>query len=401
MLKAVLPCLIATCAIAQQDPVGQLQKKLADGSLKLAYDQEFGYLPDLLKALRVPTSSQGLVFSKTSLQLHHIHPQAPRAIYFNDDVYVGYVQGGDVIEVVSVDPQHGSLFFSLEQDPAIKPVFTKREDCLQCHQSQKTFDIPGLLLRSVWTLSSGYPDFKQGGFAGDERSPMKERWGGWYVSGTVENDAHMGNQVLRGELEPVDLSKGADVVNLDKLVNTNRYLTPHSDIIALLVLQHQVRVHNLLARTNTQSREVLAQNASLAKMFELKPGEWTDSTRRRIDRMVDELAQALLFQGEYQLKGRIRGTSSFAEEFSKLGPRDSKGRSFRDFDLNSRLLKYPCSWLVYSEAFDSLLPEIKTRVYGRMRGLLNRPEGRATLEILAETKPDFETQPTAAVQPVR
>jgi len=136
-------------------------------------------------------------------------------------------------------------------------------------------------------------------------------------------------------------------------------------------------------------------------MFELKPGEWTDSTRRRIDRMVDELAQALLFQGEYQLKGRIRGTSAFAEEFSKLGPRDSKGRSFRDFDLNSRLLKYPCSWLVYSEAFDSLLPEIKTRVYGRMRELLNRPEGRATLEILAETKPDFETQPTAAVQPVR
>lgn len=385
---------IATGVLAQEielrDPVTKLQKQIADGKVQLSFHQELGYLPSLLKALKISESSQGLVFSKTSLQLHHIHPQAPRALYFNDDVYVGYTTGGDLLEIASIDPDRGPVFFGLEQNQAEKPKFQRREDCLQCHQSPRTFDMPGLLVRSVWTLPSGYPDFKQGGgFNTTDSSPMKERWGGWYVSGTLESDVHMGNQVLRGEPESVDLSHGANVTDLEKLLDTDRYLTPHSDLVALMVLEHQAQLHNLITRANLGSRTALEQNKAIAEMFGLKPGEWTDSTKRRIKTVTEALVKGLLFRDEYRLKGRVEGTSSFAEEFQKLGPFDSKKRSLRDLDLETRLLKYPCSWLIYSESFDALLPEIKAVIYARMKELLDNPEGRATLEILKETKPGF------------
>ncbi len=381
-----------------KDPVSILHEKIQKGEEKFAFHQELGYLPAILKALKIPESSQGLVFSKTSLQLHRIHPQAPRAIYFNDDVYVGYVAGGDLIEIASVDPDKGSIFYVIEQEPTAKPVFSKRDDCLQCHQSQKTFDVPGLLLRSVWTLPNGYPDFKHGGgFFGDDTAPMKHRWGGWYVSGVIENDVHMGNFLLRGIPEEADLSRTSNITDLDKLVNTNRYLTPHSDIVALMALQHQVQVHNLITRANIGSRTALEQNAAVAEMFELKPGQWTESTKRRVNTVTEALVQALLFQDEYELKGKITGTASFVEEFQKLGPFDSKGRSVRQFDLNTRMLKYPCSWLIYSEAFDALLPEVREIIYSRMYELLNTDAKRETLEILLETKPSFK----AAVQKIQ
>lgn len=372
------------------DPVAQLQEKISAGSVKLAYDQEYGYLPSLLNQLKIPIDSQGLVFSKTSLQLHRIHPQSPRAIYFNDDVYVGYVSGGDVIEIASVDPDRGSLFYSLEQEPASKPSFKQRDDCLQCHQSQKTLDIPGLLIRSVWTLPDGYPDFKNGGgFISDDRSPLKERWGGWYVSGTHQNDFHMGNQVLRGAPDAVDLRVGANVTDLDRLVNTNRYLTPHSDLVALMILEHQATMHNLLTKLNTESRSILEQNTAIAKAFGLKPGEWTESTQRRIHNLVEAAVKYMLFREEYPLKGKIEGTSSFAAEFQKLGPHDPEGRSLRQLDLETRLLKHRCSWLIYSTSFDALLPEVKSRVYRRMQELLDNPQDRATLDVLKATKPEF------------
>lgn len=410
MMRSALAAFIISAAVLAEspkidpnDPVAQLQEKLLKGEARLTFHPELGYLPSLLKALKIPESSQGLVFSKTSLQLHRIHPQAPRAIYFNDDVYVGYVSGGDLIEIASVDSNKGSVFYVLEQDPEIKPAFSKRDDCLQCHQSQKTFDVPGLLLRSVWTLPNGYPDFKHGGgFFGEDAAPMKDRWGGWYVSGKIENDVHMGNFLLRGAPETADLTSTSSVTDLDKLVNTNRYLTPHSDIVALMALQHQVEIHNLITRANLGSRAALEQNAAIAEMFELKPGQWTDSTKRRINTVTEALVKGLLFQGEYQLKGKVTGTSSFEEEFQKLGPFDSKGRSVRQFDLNTRMLKYPCSWLIYSEAFDALAPEVKEIVYKRIYEILNTETGKDTLQILVETKPAFReavekiTQPQAA-----
>ena len=102
-----------------------------------------------------------------------------------------------------------------------------------------------------------------------------------------------------------------------------------------------------------------------------------------------------------RLTDRITGTSSFAADFSARGPRDSKGRSLRDFDLKTRLFRYPCSYLIYSRAFDSLPKEVKEYIYQRLWEIFNgrrtgkedpqltSADGKAIVEILSETKQDL------------
>ncbi len=377
-----------------RDAVTLLQKRIDKGEVRLAWDREFGYLPALLKALQVPIASQGLVFSKTSLQIHRIHPQTPRAIYFNDEVYVGYVPGGDVLEVSAVDPVKGGAFFTLDQEEKPKLRLQKRDDCLQCHASPKTLGVPGHLVRSVWTQASGYPLFTVGGYMNDHNSPMKERFGGWYVTGTTANAVHMGNQVLReGDVpESLRLADGANVNDLNTRFSTNRYLAPHSDVVALLVLSHQAHMHNLIARANLESRIALEQNAAIGKALGLKPGEWTESTQRRIHSVCEALVRYMLFRDEPALPGAVRGTSDFAAQFQAAGRRDAKGRSLRELDLEHRLFRYPVSWLIESEAFDSLPAEVRAYVYRRIRETLSAsgtPRDRTALEILSQMKPEF------------
>ena len=88
-------------------------------------------MESVLKALDVPTESQVLVFSKTSFQASRIVPRLPRALYFNDHVSVGFVRGGDVLEIASVDPKQGVIFYTLDQQPAEKPQFLLQTD--NCH----------------------------------------------------------------------------------------------------------------------------------------------------------------------------------------------------------------------------------------------------------------------------
>jgi hypothetical protein len=177
----------------KEDPVAQLQQRLDRGEVLLEYAPPGGYLLSVLKQLQIPVSSQVLVFSKTSFQQHRIAPETPRALYFNDSAYVGWVQGGDVVEVSAVDPERGGMFYSLDQRKSTKPKFIRREECLQCHASPKTLGVPGHLVRSVFPNWEGFPQLQAGSFLTDHSSPLKERWGGWYVTGTHGAQRHLGN----------------------------------------------------------------------------------------------------------------------------------------------------------------------------------------------------------------
>jgi hypothetical protein len=106
--------------------ITQLQKRVDSGEVKLLFTDDHGYLPSVLKELKVPVSSQMLVFSKTSLQRDRISPRTPRALYFNDDVYIGFCRLGEVMEVSVADPTLGTIFYSLQQEPASKPKFQVR-----------------------------------------------------------------------------------------------------------------------------------------------------------------------------------------------------------------------------------------------------------------------------------
>jgi hypothetical protein len=386
-----------------RDRISALQKSITNGDLSLKYDPTSGYLESVLKALDIPLSSQVLVFSKTSFQASLISPHTPRALYFNDDVSVGYVRGGEVLEVAAADPERGIIFYTLDQEDRTKPQFARQDQCLQCHASGSTLGVPGLLVRSVYPDRRGLPVFQAGSFITDHRSPFKERWGGWYVTGTHGDQVHMGNTSMESEDKPDTFvpSRGSNVTDLSKRFNTDAFLTPHSDIVALLVLEHQTRMQNLLTRVGFEARMALADQDAMNSALGEPKGNMRESTVRRIRLAADELVTYMLFADEDLLTHPVQGTSGFQDEYPKRGPRDQKGRSLRDLDLKTRLLRYPCSPLIYSEAFEALPDAARERIYERLSEVLSgkdtspafakitAADRQAVSEILLDTKPAF------------
>jgi hypothetical protein len=356
------------------DPIAALQKKIDAGKLKLAYDPKTGYLPALLEALKVPVSSQTLVFSKTSFQRSLIGPDTPRALYFNDDVYVGYVQGGDVIEITATDPHKGPIFYTLRQRTRGTPTFARQTDaCLQCHASSMTQDLPGHLVRSVYPDADGQPILSAGSFRTNASSPLKQRWGGWYVTGRTGSQVHMGNVISRNkdDVESADFTAGTNVTSLSDRVDVAPYLSPHSDVVALMVMEHQIQVHNLITRANVLTRITLQDAVELNKALNRPADFRSDSTTSRLKNAVEPLLKAMLFSEEVPLTDKVEGTSTFAADFAKCAPRDAKGRSLRDLDLETRLFKHPLSYQIYTEAFDALPPAAKDQFYTRLNEVLS------------------------------
>lgn len=383
--------------------VSKLQEKLDRGEVKLDYDKELGYLRGILGALDVPAESQSLVFSKTSLQLRRISPHTPRAIYFNDDLYLGYCRAGDVMEVSVADPRLGTVFYTLDQrSPEKPPQFTRQtENCLVCHSSSRTEGVPGHLVRSLFVDRGGQPILSAGSRTVNHTTPFEQRWGGWYVTGEHGKQQHLGNFIADKDVQPnaVKNEKGLNVESLEKHFATEHYLTPHSDIVALMVLEHQTFVHNQITHANFATRQALEYDQMMSQVLEKKEGERLESTTRRIASAGEKLVDALLFVEEAPLTAQVRGTSGFAERFAERGPRDSKGRSLREFDLTKRMFKYPCSYLIYSESFDALPSEVREYVSTRLTEVLDGKDAspkfahlssedrRAIREILRETKP--------------
>jgi hypothetical protein len=386
------------------NPVSQLQSALDSGSASMDYDAERGYLPALLELLQIDPSSQVLVHSKTSFQLHRISPKKPRALYFNDDSYVGWVQGGDVVEIMTMDPQQGAMFYTISQDRQDAPQFQRdRGQCLTCHASSRTQGVPGGLVRSVFAESSGQPRFGSGTFTIDHRSRFDERWGGWYVTGTHGTMRHMGNVVLekRQDPETLDREAGANVTDLSGLFETAAYLTPHSDIVALMVLEHQAQMQNFLTRAGYEYRSAAHYDGIMNSALDRPDDYISDSTKRRVITAGDNLLRYLLFADEFPLSSPVEGTSNFAAVFQDQGPRDMQGRSLRELDLQTRMFKYPCSYLIYSPAFDELPETVRRYVARRLHDILtgrdtsgefehlSSADCTAILQILSETKPEL------------
>lgn len=403
--------LVRYMTAAPDDPVARLQKKIDAGEVRLAYDRRHGYLPAILKQLGVPVSSQGLVFSRTSFQLDRISPRAPRAVYFNDDVYLGWVQGSELLEVSAVDPTLGAVFYVMRNVPGGRPRFVRQTyDCLQCHESSMTAGVPGHIVRSVYAGADGRPDFASGTYLVTDESPMSERFGGWYVTGRHGAGRHMGNAFLRGGGDgytTLDRDSGANVTDLERYFDTAPYLAPSSDIVAQLVLQHQSRVHNLLTKAAWQTRLALEDEKVLNESLGRPDTFRSDSTASRIRSVCEPLLQAMLFVREAPLSAPVAGNTGFTRDFAAVGPRDANGRSLRQFDLRTRLFRYPCSFLIYGEAFDALPKAAKEYLYarlwevleGREKGddyaRLTRADREAIKEILRDTKPEFKAaEPT-------
>lgn len=382
--------------------VSRLQDRITAGETSLEYDPKTGWLRSLLREFAVDEASQMLVFSKTSLQRNRIAPRTPRAVYFADDVYVGFCRSGDLIEVAAADPRLGAVFYTLDQKNADRPTLTRQTDnCLTCHASSaQTGGVPGFVVRSVYSDSAGLPILSAGSFRTDHSSPLEQRWGGWYVTGTHGHAKHLGNLIAEDKENPARfLPENLNVTNVSGRFDASSYPTPHSDIVALMVLEHQTAAHNTITAANFATRRALWDEKALDDAFGDGADSQRESTTRRINNAAEKVLETLLFSGEAKLTSRIAGTSGFAESFAPKGPRDSKGRSLRDFDLESRMFKHPCSYLSYSAAFDGLPDQTRERIYLRLHEVLTgkyasekfaylSPSDRhAIREILLDTKP--------------
>jgi hypothetical protein len=383
--------------------ISELESAIDRSEVTLKREAKQGYLRDLLAKLKISPASQILVFSKTSKQRDRIGPRTPRAIYFNDDVYIGYCHNGVEIEASIADPRLGAVFYTLDQNPHGKPALARQtESCLQCHGTTQTDDIPGFLMRSLYVDTSGQPILSEGGHYVDDSTPLEDRWGGWYVTGKLGGQSHLGNLIIRDRNAPKPWKSDTsqDVADLNDRISADNYLTPYSDAVALMVFGHQTYVHNLITRANFTARQALSYQAMFNRALGKPESEPLESVTHRIESAGEKLVQGLLFANEARIEKPISGSSDFAEEFAQIGPRDKQGRSLRDFDLTTRLFKYPCSYLIYSRSFNELPPIMKTFVAKRLREILaghgddgyshlSQTDRQSISEILRDTKPEL------------
>ena len=371
------------------DPVARLESQIEKGEVKLEFQRNrWGYLPRLLNQLGVNTDSQVLVFSKTSFQAERVSPARPRAIYFNDNVSVGFVQGGEALELASLDPKQGVIFYTLDARNSAAPNVSRRDDCLNCHRGPQTLGVPGRMISSL------YPRGMRGSlhavsFLTDHRTLLEDRWGGWYVTGTLGAQRHMGN-AIPSALQPdaIDPRDFQSLTSLDEKFDTSAYLSPTSDVVALMTLEHQTRMTNLITRIGWEFR-IAREDRKL------------EASRGQLDSAVEEMVTYMLFADEAPIREPIEGVSTFTKTFPQRGPRDKQGRSLRDFDLQKRLFRYPLSYMVYSEAFEGMPAIAQERVYQRLYDVLtgrdtdrkfarlSAEDRRAVLEILRDTKPNL------------
>jgi hypothetical protein len=377
------------------DAVSELNRRIATGALTLAFDRDKGYLPAVLQALRLPKESQIAVFSATSFQADKINAQNPRTVYYNDSVAVGWVRGG-LMEVAAQDPRRGPVFYALEQRPpsldgaAGPPQFKRSGECLECHRSWETLAVPGLMVLSTFppTTRNGYAS----GGVTDHRTPLSQRWASWYVTGRPGSNRHMGNKLIPSQ---TDTSAPAVLSSLDGRIDLKGYATPYSDIVALMVFEHQTHMTNLLTYIGWEGRV-----AEFEGRGKIAPADRA-AAPAKIDEIARDLVDYLLFVDEAPLAGKIEGTAGFTEMFAAAGPRDKQGRSLRQLDLDRRLMRYPCSYMIYSPLFDGLPAIAKDAIYRRMWRILSGAEKetsytrlspadrRAIVEILRDTKKDL------------
>ena len=360
------------------DRIASLIHAIADGQTTLEPDAKTGYLAPLLRALGIPTQTQVLVFSKTGVQAAFTGPQNPRALYFDESVAVGYIPGAPIVEIAAQDAQQGTQFYTVDQG-ALKPRFRRLTSCLSCHVAGGTLEVPGFIARSHLVGDDGNILSISGTHDVDHRTGHPDRWGGYYVTSEAivpyNQRAHAGNITF----SPGGVTSNQVFVNWEAAPpEALRYPTATSDIVSLLVFDHQMHAANLITRL-----------------------DWEARIGSDVTPLVNDLAEYLLFVGEAPPQVALLPQSGYAEWFESRFPKDRRGRSLGQFDLTKRLMRYRCSYMVYSEAFDALPQAVKRAVYRRMRDVIAKSfsadDTAAVLGILADTKPDFAIQSESEV----
>jgi hypothetical protein len=390
---------------ATQNSIARLQSRLEKGEVRLKFEQPRGYLDSVLKALNIDPSSQTLVYSKTSLQFSLINSNSPRAIYFNDDTYVAWIPGTRFLEISAMDRELGPVFYGLSNEsPEAVHITRETSRCLSCHDTwgMAGGGVPRFLFLSTLVDQNGETLDNKAGVDTTDQTPISDRWGGWYVTGQHGKQKHLGNILAEPGEDTSDLDRlrKGNVDTLKNLFDTKSYLTDKSDIVALLVFEHQAHVSGFITRANFKSRTLLARKG-LDSSGDVAWSSLPPDLQKALKAMLEPLVRAMLFANATTLNDQIKSSSGFDKWFQAQGPRDPKGRSLRELDLRNRVFKHPMSYLVYSDAFAGLPAVDKEYVYTRFADILSGRDQSQTfshlsatdrqtlLEILTSTNPAF------------
>lgn len=395
ILTAGLALVTALSAQAQTDhididapPHNYRTRPLTDRFTRMINDFESGKIPldrssekafvlSLLKALGVPATSQMLVFSTTSLQLSLISPATPRALYFNEDIYVGYVIGGR-IEIVSLDPELGGIYYIFDIPREAGPLrFERSERCMNCHAGDDTGHVPGLVIKSVVPGPRGgsLTAYRLGETG--HAVPFEQRFGGWYVTGNHGITNHWGNLTGRfaeGRLIKIPNPPG-------ERFDWARYPVATTDILPQILHEHQAGFVNRVVEAAYRARTALF----------VSNGKLTPALEAELDEQAKILTRYLLFADEAPLPGKVEGEAAYITDFSKTRRATKSGVSLKDFDLQTRLFKHRCSYMIYSPVFTSLPAPMKQRVYQRLNVALD----------LKRADKEFAYLPAAEKQTIR
>lgn len=389
------------------DAVTPLLARIARGEVTFGgSDREI--LEGVLRELHVPIASQVVVFSRTSLQANLIRPSRPRALYFADTVYVGWVQGG-LIEVAAVDPVLGPVFYSIDPDDvrAKSRTFVREDSCLRCHGGTFIREVPGLFARTVFPSDKGEPLLRHGSGIVDDTTPFADRWGGWYVTGYTGTEPHRGNTLGSERDDKLEFSPNTKrPTDLKEFFDTARYLAPTSDVVALLVMEHQMAMQNALTHANQRARKMLDYQRSLQKSFgEPQTDEPSyDSVKSVFASAAENVVDHLLFYKAAPLPSGVEGSKDFRGAFATGVPRSASGATLKDLSLDRRLFALRCSYLIYSDTFRTLPAPLLDRIFARLHDALTStdPKGRYAyldaeekhriLALLTETHPDARAQ---------
>ena len=358
------------------DVVSTLKRRMERGEISFTNRGRSGYLIDLLRALEISVSSQTLVFSKTSLQQEFINPKNPRALYFNDEVAVGFIPGSPVLEIAAHDPKKGAIFYTLAQPesgtPTVKVTFQREDRCIECHCSNATLGVPGYMLRSFRVDADGERELDGTKSEVTHATPFEKRWGGWYVTGRTNTIKHMGN--LFGEDEfarhETESSFRGTLTDLRALVDLNQYPTQHSDMVALMVFEHQAEYYNLVTRIH----------------YEHQMNVHSDAEER--------LARYAMMEDEAPLPGHVVGSTQYTCWYQSLCSTDRSGNEIRRLNLKTRLFEHRLSPMVKSRSFQCLPPDVKARLWKRIQA------GRADIAgQLSPAEPGHRTTQTTQANP--
>lgn len=406
--------------LASHNAFARLQARIDRGEVKLEYRPGRGYLDALLRELKIDPSSQMLVYSKTSLQIDYISASTPRAVYYNDSTYVGFVQTAPLLELATVDDELGLVFYSLVNKPQPTMQFDREGGrCLTCHDTYSMMGggIPRVVVMSALIDGPANPNGRETSDLVTDQTPLRDRWGGWYVSGMHGSQSHLGNLPTDNDPKLVGRTDAErfNQASLAGWFDTKPYLTDKSDVVALMVLEHQTNVQNYITRASFKVRTVLARAAGNSGTASADLRSWEELSSRNqsvLKAMIEPLVRTMFFVDAVEFTSPLSGTAGYESWFQAQGPRDKAGRSLRQLDLGTRLFRYPLSYMVYSESFDALPEYVRQYVYTRFAEVLTgrdttgvfealTPEDRkAILEILLATKPEFARMAAGTLQAV-